>query len=101
VVQSQLKRSTGVHSVLSAVYITHWFHPADVQLHKWLARMQGGEGLSGHPPPPNFVKCLIFPWFLGISGKNRTFIKNLDTYVKPFWGDFTACNYPFKSLPNY
>ena len=52
-------------------------------------------------PPRNFVKCLISPWFLGISGKSRIFIKNLDTCVKPFLGDFTACNYPVKSLPNY
>ena len=51
--------------------------------------------------PRNFVKCLISPWFLGISGKSRTFIENLDKYVKPFLGDFTACNYPAKSLPNY
>ena len=45
----------------------------------------GGGGSSGPPPPRNFVKCLISPWFLGISGKSRTFIKNLDTCVKPFF----------------
>ena len=49
--------------------------------------------------PRIFVKYLISPWFLGISGKSWTYIKNLDTCVKPFLGDFTACNYPVKSLP--
>ena len=63
-----------------------------------LARTQGGPS---PPPPPKFCEMFDYPMFLGISGRSRTFIKNLDTCVKPFWGDFTACNYPVKSLPNY
>ena len=43
---------------------------------------------SGPGSPRNFVKSLISPCFLGISGKSRTFIKNLDTCVKPFLGGF-------------
>ena len=49
-----------------------------------LTRTQGGGGLRDHPPPKKKI-CLISPWFLGISGKSRTFIKNLDTGVKPFF----------------
>ena len=61
----------------------------------------GGEGVLRPPPKKKIVKCLISPWFLGIFGKSRTFIKNLDTCVKPFLGDFTSCNYSVKSQPNY
>ena len=72
----------------------------DLPLLLRLARAQGG-GLRSRPLPPKFCEIYNFPMVFRISGKSRTFIKNLDTCVNLFWGDFTACNYSVKSLPNY